>query len=190
MDVKKKLPLIKKEKLWLASFNWPLTHGGLCTGSLCLTLRVFCLALGVFAMHCGVFVLHWESFALHWRVFALHWVKDLCLGHFPLFLSLLISLLFSPLFWGLCLALGAFALRWLFATLYKNIDLDLVVQETVIFRSGLCSTLTNDAEVLPLSCIWLTTNSNVNLFSIHRLPMSVSLWLKKPDQLDFPSSLT
>ena len=73
---------------------------------------------------------------------------------------------------------------------YKNIDLDLVVQETVIFWSGLCSTLTNDAEVLPLSCIWLTTNSNVNLFSIHRLPMSVSLWLKKPDQLDFPSSLT
>ena len=44
---------------------------------LCLTLRVFCLALGVFA---------------------LHWVRDLCLGHFPLFLSLLISLLFSPLF--------------------------------------------------------------------------------------------
>ena len=62
---------------------------------------------------------------------------------------------------------------------YKNIDLDLVVQETVIFRSGLCSTLTNDAEVLPLSCIWLTTNSNFNLSSIHRLPMSVSLWLKK-----------
>ena len=73
---------------------------------------------------------------------------------------------------------------------YKNIDLDLVVQETVIFWSGLCSTLTNDAEVLPLSCIWLTTNSNFNLSSIHRLPMSVSLWLKKPDQLDFPSSLT
>jgi len=54
----------------------------------------------------------------------LHWGSLLCIGlgslplpFFSSFLSLLFSLLFflffPPLFWGLCLALGAFALRWL-----------------------------------------------------------------------------